>query len=102
MVELEHAASENGATFVEVALMVTKSAMHSWFAAWSAAAQSTVHRDAQALVDQLGCSALDDLHDGLVALVRSRPGTRLVPERVGDEAATLRILERTLADAASE
>lgn len=53
-------------------------------------------------MDQLGDQALDDMYDGFVTLVDSRPNTHLIPARRDDQGATLQILEQALADGASE
>jgi hypothetical protein len=101
--ELERLAGDVGARFVEVALMAGKVEMHRWFAARSGAPGAATHRDAQVLVERLGgLDALDQMHDGFVRLVESRPRTRRIPARAGDVDSTFVEFEQALADDASD
>lgn len=76
LLELEHLAREVGADFVEVALLSSPEDAVDRFVRRSARPESSVHRDAQALLERSGGRGeLLRMYDDLLEVVASRPHT---------------------------
>lgn len=96
-VQLQQAAEQAGARFVEVALIVDRDAMVNAFEARSASPENQQHEDARQLVERAGGTpALLDLYDRVMAFIDSRPDVRRVQPIRGDIDASVRLLESAI------
>ena len=92
--ELEAAAHDTGARFVEIALIVSREDTLQAFATRSAAPENQQHRDAQQLVERSGGSdALGESHDRFMRFLETRPTARRINVVRGDVESTLRLVE---------
>ena len=97
--ELEHAAAEAGAEFVEIALDVTRSEAVSAFEERRQAPTHSTHRDASDLVDRSqSADPIGEMYDALQLLLETRPQSHPIGAPRGDIDATLSSIRRTLAD----
>ena len=85
-----------GAEFVEVALVSDADDAARRFAARAGSAAAN-HRDAELLQDAPGAEPIEAMYAGMIAMLRTRPGTHLVRTRAGDVAGTYADLRRALA-----
>ena len=100
ILDLAGTAERAGATFVEIALVVSRAEALEAFASRSASPDNQQHRDAQALVDRSGgMEALGEIHDRYMELLATRPRARRVEVLRGDVAGTLRAIETVLTGA---
>lgn len=98
IVELADTARRVGATYVEIALIVSRAETFEAFTGRSASPENQQHRDAQALVEGSGgLDALGEMYDRYIALLDTRPNARRIEVRRGDVEDTLRAIENTLA-----
>ncbi len=97
ILDLTRVAADNGARFVELALIIERDAALDSFAQRSDAAVETSHRDAAALVERAGgFDALQAIHDDYDRFIGGRPtatGVQVIP---GDVDATLALIDAIL------
>jgi predicted kinase len=83
--ELAQLAQATGATFVEIALVLTRDGARTAFAERTAAADDQTHRDAAALVERSGgVDAIDEMYDRYASLLAHRPGAHRISVVRGD------------------
>ena len=96
ILELEHEARSCGARFVELVLTLDRDDALDSFSQRQSSDVST-HRDAQALVERGGETALGDMYDALERLVSSRPSAVRVGVARDDIPETYRRVDAALA-----
>lgn len=98
VLELEAAAKQTAARFIEIALIVDRAETVRAFESRSASPESQQHRDAQRLVERSGgTDGLRATHDLLMEFLDTRPNVRRVEVIRGDIESTLRLLEAAIA-----
>ncbi len=88
---LERVASEHGAHFVEIALVVNRAEGLERFDA------RISHPDARALADRIGPGAIGDMYDAYDRFLATRPTAHRVTVVAGDVTAAVRAVEHVLA-----
>ena len=100
-IELADAARRAGGDFVEVGLMMSRSAALQAFAARSRSPENQQHRDAADLVDRSG-AAVGAMFDSYVDFLARRPSCRVVEVVRGDIGESLRRVEAAIIWSADE
>ena len=95
--QLEALATDVGARFVEIALVLERAEAIEAFQRRRSAPEEQAHHDAAVLVDRSGATdPVGDLYDRYAELLESRPHVHRVPVRRGDIDATVAAIEALL------
>lgn len=98
ILELEESALNTNARFVEIALMLTRTAAIDAFTRRSIAALTQQHRDAAEMVDREGgLFVVGEMYDALLALIATRPHTTVIDVAIDDIDTTVHLVEHAIA-----